>query len=475
MRFRQRTSCCRCRALISYLFVWVVIAKSESSRRGCAAMYAAWRAHLANTGVEDLLLTSFLVTGERRFSAGSYRDTSTGRFAPPRNGQGTGQWHARSAYGLVGLSTETEKAASALTPLGRNFLTRGKDLTGTSAARENRRRDEFAAVAMGKPHESPDDRDKVIQGGAVSQVLAKEDATANARQAVTVTMKREKRLKGRKTGKIERTPLAEKTTEEAPGIKWKHEPKAPKKERGGKKKGALNKKVAEETQEEGAPKSKRAKTGSPGKSSSRKAPTEEFAPEDDQLFLKHRAIAERSRKFLGAHISAAGGAQFAPLNCLAIAGQAFAFFLKNQRRWESPPISLESETQFKANAHRLMLDTPAHVLPHGSYLINLANPDGAKREVSFAAFLDDLQRCEQIGVHRYVFHPGSTTGACTREEGIANVADCINKALATTKFVNILIENMAGQKNVLCSKFEDIRDILAQIHNKDRASYWCLP
>ncbi|PFH32183.1 endonuclease IV APN [Besnoitia besnoiti] len=190
--------------------------------------------------------------------------------------------------------------------------------------------------------------------------------------------------------------------------------------------------------------------------------------EPDEVFLKHRALAESSRKFLGAHISAAGGVQNAPLNCLAVGGQAFAFFLKNQRRWDSPPISDESADEFKASVARLKLDGPMHILPHGSYLINLANPDSAKRKVSYNAFLDDLKRCEQVGVHRYVFHPGSTVGNCTKEESIQHVAECLNKAIAATKSVTILVENMAGQKNVLCSQFEDLRDIISLIDNKDR-------
>ncbi|KEP60195.1 UNVERIFIED_CONTAM: endonuclease IV APN [Hammondia hammondi] len=222
---------------------------------------------------------------------------------------------------------------------------------------------------------------------------------------------------------------------------------------------------ADDTQEGGAKNGSKAPKRASGKKQSNVGglPTEV-----DEVFLRHRALAEKSRKFLGAHISAAGGVQNAPMNCLAIGGQAFAFFLKNQRRWDSPPISDESADGFKAEVAKLMLDGPEHVLPHGSYLINLANPDPAKRKVSYNAFLDDLQRCEQIGVHRYVFHPGSTVGQCTKEESIGHIAECLNKAIAATKSVTILLENMAGQKNVLCSEFEDLRDIIALVDRKDR-------
>lgn len=236
------------------------------------------------------------------------------------------------------------------------------------------------------------------------------------------------------------------------------------KTKGGKAKGGSTDESSDDMQKDGAAK----KGGNAAKRAAGKKQAPSLPAEIDELFLKHRALAGKTRKFLGAHISASGGVQNAPLNCLAIGGQAFAFFLKNQRRWDSPPISAESAEGFKAEVAKLKLDGPQHVLPHGSYLINLANPDPAKRKVSYTAFLDDLQRCEQIGVHRYVFHPGSTVGQCTKEQSIGHIAESLNKAIAATKSVTILLENMAGQKNVLCSEFEDLRDIIALVDKKDR-------
>lgn len=195
---------------------------------------------------------------------------------------------------------------------------------------------------------------------------------------------------------------------------------------------------------------------------------DDASPELYTLFLAHREKALRTGKYLGAHISAAGGAQNAPVNCLTVGGQAFAFFLKNQRRWKSPPISEESARGFKEKVQALCLDGPQHILPHGSYLINLANPDSTKRQISYDAFVDDLRRCEQLGIKRYVLHPGSTVGACGKSEGIRNVAVCLNEAIAMTQQVTILLENMAGQKNVLCSSFEDLRDIIQKVERKDR-------
>ncbi|NIA11138.1 MAG: deoxyribonuclease IV, partial [Nitrospiraceae bacterium] len=78
-------------------------------------------------------------------------------------------------------------------------------------------------------------------------------------------------------------------------------------------------------------------------------------------------------KFVGAHVSAAGGVFNAPLNAKAINAKAFALFTKNQRQWESKPLSDEDITKFKENLRKVKIK-PKHVLPHGSYLINLGNP-----------------------------------------------------------------------------------------------------
>ncbi|CAG9473379.1 apurinic/apyrimidinic endonuclease Apn1, putative [Plasmodium vivax] len=176
---------------------------------------------------------------------------------------------------------------------------------------------------------------------------------------------------------------------------------------------------------------------------------------------------EITNVYLGAHISAGGGVQNAPTNCFNVAGQAFALFLKNQRKWESPSLSPESIKQFEQNCKAYKLDAK-YILPHGSYLINLANPDGEKREKSYLSFLDDVRRCEQLNIPLYNFHPGSTTGMCSLEEGIKNVADCINRVHKETSNVVIVLENSAGQKNSVGSKFEDLKNIISLIEDKSR-------
>lgn len=108
-------------------------------------------------------------------------------------------------------------------------------------------------------------------------------------------------------------------------------------------------------------------------------------------------------------------------------------------------------------------------MPHGSYLVNLAHTDKARTDQAYNAFLDDLKRCERLGIKLYNFHPGvanSTDG--DRQAAIAHLASNINRAHGETSSVITLLENMAAGGNVLGSTFEDLRDIIALIQNKQR-------
>jgi AP endonuclease-1 len=154
-------------------------------------------------------------------------------------------------------------------------------------------------------------------------------------------------------------------------------------------------------------------------------------------------------------------------NSLHIGGNAFALFLKSQRKWSSPPLSPEARDQFKAFCLEHKYDAARHVLPHGSYLVNLAQPDPEKAEQAYTCFLDDLQRCEELGIRLYNFHPGST-GKHPRLEAIGRIASQLNKAHKATSRVITVLENMAGSGNVIGSTWEDLRDIIALIDDKSR-------
>ncbi len=174
-----------------------------------------------------------------------------------------------------------------------------------------------------------------------------------------------------------------------------------------------------------------------------------------------------SNKFFGAHVSASGGVENAPLAAAAIGANAFALFTKNQRQWVAAPLTQKSIDGFKANCeeHGLSAD---HILPHDSYLINLANPDAEAIAKSRAAFLDEMQRCEQLGLKYLNFHPGATLGKISEEEAIARIAESLNITLSKTQGVTAVIENTAGQGSYLGFRFEHLAAIIEQVEDKSR-------
>ncbi|POS84846.1 hypothetical protein EPUL_002433 [Erysiphe pulchra] len=171
--------------------------------------------------------------------------------------------------------------------------------------------------------------------------------------------------------------------------------------------------------------------------------------------------------FIGAHVSSAGGAQNSINNALHIGGNSFALFLRSQRKWVSPPLAPQSCEEFKKFCLQHNYDTQKHVLPHGSYLVNLAQAEQEKAEQAYNCFVDDLQRCEALGIKLYNFHPGSS-GKNPRDESIKRIATQLNKAHKATKTVITVLENMAGAGNVIGSKWEDLRDIIELIEDKSR-------
>lgn len=173
------------------------------------------------------------------------------------------------------------------------------------------------------------------------------------------------------------------------------------------------------------------------------------------------------RMFIGAHVSCAKGVHNSITNAVHIGGNAFALFLKSQRKWANPPLQDEHRDQFKINCNEYKFDASKHILPHGSYLVNLAQEDPDKAKQAYDAFIDDLHRCEALGIKLYNFHPGNT-GSATRSSAITRIASALNRAHKATKMVKPVLENMAGGGNVIGSTFEDLRDIISQVEDKSR-------
>ena len=187
-------------------------------------------------------------------------------------------------------------------------------------------------------------------------------------------------------------------------------------------------------------------------------------------------------KFVGAHVSASGGVDNAPLNAMAIGAKAFALFTKNQRQWVAKPLEVKTIDAFHKNLEASGI-LPKHILPHDSYLINLGHPEVEKLEKSRDAFIDELERCRILGLDRLNFHPGSHLVKIPKKDpeymdklmqaelGCLDViAESMNRAIEATKDSNVklVIENTAGQGSNLGYKFEHLGHIIDKIEDKSR-------
>jgi deoxyribonuclease IV len=172
-------------------------------------------------------------------------------------------------------------------------------------------------------------------------------------------------------------------------------------------------------------------------------------------------------KYIGAHVSAQGGVENAPVNAKEIGARAFALFTKNQKQWFSNPLTKTSIKAFRENCEKFDYK-PFQILPHDSYLINLGHPEKEPLEKSRTSFLDEMQRCEQLGLDRLNFHPGSHLNAISTEECLKRIAESINIVLDKTKGVTAVIENTAGQGTNLGHTFEQLREIIQHVEDKSR-------
>ena len=172
-------------------------------------------------------------------------------------------------------------------------------------------------------------------------------------------------------------------------------------------------------------------------------------------------------KYVGAHVSAAGGVGNAPLNAAEIGARAFALFTRNQRQWATKPLTDEEIATFR-NHCREKGFSPGQILAHDGYLINLGQPEAEGLAKSRAAFLAEMRRCEALGITLLNFHPGSHLRLSSEEECLARIAESIRIALAGTEGVTAVIENTAGQGSNLGFRFEQIARIIDRIPDRSR-------
>jgi deoxyribonuclease IV len=169
---------------------------------------------------------------------------------------------------------------------------------------------------------------------------------------------------------------------------------------------------------------------------------------------------------LGAHMSIAGGVGNALLDGKKVKCDAIQIFTKSSRQWAAKPYTKDEIEQFESNREETGITT---IIAHDSYLLNLGSPDSSLRKRSVAAFIDELERCETLGVSNLVAHPGAHVGA-GEAAGIKTIAkslDEIHKACPAYK-VKVTLEITAGQGSNLGYRFEQIGAMIDATKQSDR-------
>ena len=172
-------------------------------------------------------------------------------------------------------------------------------------------------------------------------------------------------------------------------------------------------------------------------------------------------------KYIGAHVSAGGGVQNAPLHAQEIGAKSFALFTKNQRQWHAKPLEDKDISTFKENCSQYGFSSK-QILPHDSYLINLGHPEKDALEKSRTAFLDEVERCELLGLNYLNFHPGSTLNRITSENCIDIIAESLNLTIEKTRNLILVLETTAGMGSSVGSSFKELAQIIGKVQNKSR-------
>lgn len=207
----------------------------------------------------------------------------------------------------------------------------------------------------------------------------------------------------------------------------------------------------------------------PRKSGARKRKSEEDLPGEKE----GEEVAVRTRKhrgnttYIGAHVGIRGGIWKAVESCTEMGGSSFALFLGSQRSWKRPALDHAAAAKFRDLCSAQEFD-PAHILPHGPYLMNCGSPKEDVFEKSQALLVDELSRCSLLGLTLYNFHPGSSLGSITTEQCVDKIAGAINHAHKQTPAVVTVLENMSGQGSTVGGKFSELKSIIDKVRDQTR-------
>ncbi|MDA0699717.1 MAG: deoxyribonuclease IV [bacterium] len=175
---------------------------------------------------------------------------------------------------------------------------------------------------------------------------------------------------------------------------------------------------------------------------------------------------------LGAHVSTAGGVSTAFARGAAIGCDALQVFVKNANTWRAKALDPAEAAAFHA-AHAATpgpsAPAPLRVVAHAGYLINLCSPKVDVHEKSHTALIDELERCEALGIPGLVLHPGAHLGEGEEAgiDGVARALDAVHAAMPSGR-ARVLLENTAGQGTVLGARLPQLAAIVARVDAPDR-------
>jgi len=172
-----------------------------------------------------------------------------------------------------------------------------------------------------------------------------------------------------------------------------------------------------------------------------------------------------SEPMVGLHISSAGSLDLAFDRALELGANTFQMFTRNPNQWRFRPIPDETVAAFRDKRKSSRF---AKIVDHMPYLPNLASPDRSTMKISRYTLDEEVKRCDTLGVDYLVIHLGSHLGKGAAV-GMANIAEACNQAIAGSDGqTTVLLENMAGQKNSVGARFEEIRGILDRVRESRR-------
>ncbi|KAK5027715.1 DNA-(apurinic or apyrimidinic site) lyase [Exophiala sideris] len=325
------------------------------------------------------------------------------------------------------------------------------ETTSDSSPRKSKRTkavDNIAKSPAASTKVSPRKRGAValkVEEDLTTRVTVETNGTLTVAEEAQVKVEETSRTTKGTGGRKAKKATAAESNEDAAELVPEEEPAKPKRRRKAKEE------KEEEVDEPGA-------DGEPKKPKRKRKTKEE--KEAEAMPLAARTVG--SKLYVGAHTSIAKGVENAITNCVHIGGNAFACFLKSQRKWENPPLQDANRDAFQKALIEHKYDGMSHIVPHGSYLVNLATKDKDKAQQSYDNFIDDLHRCEALGIRYYNFHPGGA-GQEPFGEAVSRLAKNLNRALSETKTVVPLLENMAGHGTLIGGRFSDLRDVIAEI------------